>query len=122
LRSALMAVLSRVSLAALPCRIMRMGATPFDPSVQVGLGWNLLLAAPLYFIIRQGQPRRPSCRQTGVGARSDLPNDWTYPSTIRVFALWKHSGGGALLPWNGQDIVAAQTSPLEVAFIAVQQA
>jgi len=86
------------------------------------LGWNLLLAAPLYFIIRQGQPRRPSCRQTGVGARSDLPNDWTYPSTIRVFALWKHSGGGALLPWNGQDIVAAQTSPLEVAFIAVQQA
>jgi hypothetical protein len=38
------------------------------------------------------------------------------------FSVVGHSAAGALLPWKGQDIVAAQTSPLEVAFIAVLQA
>src|SRR5215472_14500224 len=56
---ALTAVLSRLSLAALPCRIMRMGATPFDPGVQEthqvqSLGSNLLLRLIIRQVSRDG--------------------------------------------------------------------
>jgi hypothetical protein len=33
-----------------------------------------------------------------VGARSDQPSDWTYPSRTRVPVLKPHSAGGAATP------------------------
>ena len=55
---------------------------------QVQLG--LQFAAAAIFDHTPSQPRRPS-PQTGVGARSNLPSDWPYPSRTRVSVLWPRS-------------------------------